>query len=205
MVNRCSQNASNAIYLSMLPCRCNLCHFLPALCLHSNWPTISGTRCQGSVASCSPSCWLWTRRPRNTGDTDLMTRPAKQSSCCSQYPSLLTARAFTLDLVHEKWALCKTPSEKCAPPSLAHGREFGGRRLPFIYCTLSVVAGWCSSSLWTLRKGSRVQGTRWTPWSCPVEQKSTESFMSVSPLNWSRWYTLHTLHLTVCVPVVPTY
>lgn len=58
--------------------------------LHSNWPTTSGTPCQLSAASCSPSCWLWTRRPRNTGDTDLMTHPAKPSSCCSQYPPVFS-------------------------------------------------------------------------------------------------------------------
>lgn len=51
------------------------------------------------------------------------------------------------------------------------------------------VTGWCSSSPWTLRRELRVQGTRWTQWSCLVEQKSTASFMSVSPLSWSRWYT----------------
>lgn len=70
--------------------------FSLALCLRSNWPTTSGTPCQVSAASCSPSCWRWTRRPRNTGDTDLMTRPAKPSSCCSQYPAFLTASAFTV-------------------------------------------------------------------------------------------------------------
>ena len=56
----------------------------------------------------------------------------------------------------------------------------------FIYMSVSNCPGWCSSSLWTLRRGSRVQETRWTPWSCPVEPRSTASFTSASPSSWSR-------------------
>ena len=65
-------------------------------CLHSNWPTTSGTLCRRSAANSSPSCWPWIKRQRNTGDTDPMTRPAKPSSCCSQYtlPSFPTTQWF---------------------------------------------------------------------------------------------------------------
>lgn len=58
---------------------------LSELCSHSNWPTTSETLCQLFAVSCSPSCWLWTKRPRNTGDTARMTHPARPNSCCCQY------------------------------------------------------------------------------------------------------------------------